>query len=91
MKKFKISTVAAIAIYAMPVAVFTSCNNLYKSLDNSRCMETVEKAYPKAKVYPLPDKEYRYIVIDTCGKVMYVRVLGKWDEISSVNVIQDCR
>jgi hypothetical protein len=54
-------------------------------------METVEKAYPKAKVYPLPDKEYRYIVIDTCGKVMYVRVLGKWDEISSVNVIQDCR
>ena len=91
MKKLKITTVAAIAVYAMLAAVFTSCNDLSKSLDNSRCMETVEKAYPNAKVFVLPDKDYRYVVIDTCGKVMYVRVLGKWDEISSVNVIQDCR
>lgn len=91
MKKFKISTVAAIAVYVMLAVVFTSCNDFYKSLDNSGCMETVENAYPKAKVYALPDKNYRYVVIDTCGKVMYVRVLGKWDEISGVNVIQDCR
>lgn len=91
MKKFKISKVTAIAVYVMLAAFFTSCNDLNKSLDNISCMETVEKAYPKAKVYALPDKDYRYVVVDTCGKVMYVRVLGKWDEISSVNVIQDCR
>ncbi len=91
MKKFKISTLAAIAVYAMLAAVFTSCNDAIKSLDNSWCMETVEKAYPKAKIYALPDEDYRYVVVDTCGKVMYVRVLGKWDEISSVNIIQDCR
>ena len=59
MKKFKIITVAAIAVYAILATVFTSCNDLNKSLDNSRCMETVEKAYPKAKIYALPDKEYR--------------------------------
>ena len=91
MKKLKFTTKTAIAIYAMLAAVFTSCNDLHNSLDNSKCMETVEKTYPKARVYPLPDERYRYVVIDTCGKVMYVRVLGKWDKISSINVIQDCR
>lgn len=90
MKKLIISTIAASATFAIIGIIFTSCNDMNKSLDNSRCMETVEKAYPKAEVYPLPD-EYRYVVIDTCGKVLYVRVLGKWDDISSVNLIQDCR
>ena len=91
MKKFKISVVTTVIACAMLSLIFTSCDDITKSIDNSRCMETVEKAHPKAKVYSLPDKEYRYIVIDTCGKVMYVRVLGSWDKISSVNIIQDCR
>ena len=79
------------ALYILLSAVFiTSCDG-NPNFDNSRCMATVEKEYPSAKVYPLPDKDYRYIVVDTCGKVMYVRVVGKYDEISSVNVVVDCR
>jgi len=80
------------ALYILLSAVLlSSCDGFVESFDNSRCMATVEKEYPKAKVYPLPDKDYRYIVVDTCGKVMYVRVVGKYAEISSVNVVVDCR
>ena len=54
MKGLKIRTVAAIAVYVMLTIVFTSCGDFKKSLDNSKCMETVEMTYPKAEVYALP-------------------------------------
>lgn len=75
------------ALYMLLVAVaVSSC----ESFDNSRCMSTVQNEYPKAKVFPLPDKDYRYIVVDTCGKVLYVRVMGKWDKITTTNLVSDC-
>lgn len=70
------------------ITISISCCDLQKSLDNSRCMETVENAYPKAFVYALPDEKYRFIVIDTSNTIMYVRVLGAYNKISSVNVIK---
>lgn len=74
--------------YALLSAVLlSSC----ESIDNSRCMSTVQKAYPKATVFPLPDKDYRYIVVDSCNRVLYVRVIGKWDEITTVNEVTNCR
>lgn len=80
-----------IIAFIMSGVIFTSCDDLVKSCDNGRCMETVEKKYPGTNVYPLPDGKYRFIVVDTCGKILYVRVIGKWDEITSVNVIQNCK
>ena len=75
------------ALYILLVAVaVSSC----ESFDNSRCMSTVQSEYPNAKVFPLPDKDYRYIVVDTCGKVLYVRVMGKWDEITTTNLVSKC-
>lgn len=75
------------ALYILLVAVaIAGCQNF----DNSRCLSTVQKEYPNAKVFPLPDKDYRYIVVDTCGQVLYVRVMGKWDEITTVNVVSNC-
>jgi hypothetical protein len=56
------------------------------SFDNAKCLETVQKKYPKAKIYPLPDKDCRYIVVDS-AEVRYVRVMGKWDEITSDNLV----
>lgn len=67
----------------------TSCS--VRDVDNRACMSTVEAHFPEAKVYSLPDEQYRYIVVDTCGSVMYVAVMGSWDEITSINVLHSCK
>ncbi len=75
------------ALYTLLVAfAVSSC----EKFDNSNCMSTVQNEYPTAKVFPLPDQDYRYIVVDTCGKVLYVRVMGKWDEITTTNLVSNC-
>ena len=51
-------------------------------IDNARCLSTVQKKYPNAVVYPLPDIDYRYIVLDST-RVRYVRVVGDWEEITT--------
>lgn len=51
------------------------------SFDNSKCLTTVQKKYPNARIYALPDHDYRYIVIDST-EVRYLAVKGSWDEIS---------
>lgn len=72
------------------IMMLSSCR-LWESFDNSRCLSTVQKAYPKATVFPLPDEKYRFIVVDSCNRVLYVRVMGEWDKITTVNEVVNCR
>lgn len=58
--------------------------------DSSRSLEVLQSIYPDAQVMPLPDSNYRYVVIDSCGKILYVRMLGKYDEVTSTNILKHC-
>jgi hypothetical protein len=89
MKKFKISTVAAIAVYAMLAAGFSSCT---ESFDSDNCMQAVQAEYPKAIVWRVPDKLYQFIVCDTCGAVYHVKTMdGNSTKITTKVVIKPCR
>ena len=64
--------------------VLTSCD----AFDDSKCRATVEAVYPKMEVYSLPGERYRYIVSDSTGTIIYVRVMGRSTDITSTNVIK---
>ena len=69
------------------ISLSTSCTDFVRSLDNGRCMETVQKAYPSAIVFPT-DEKYHFIVADTCGAVYYVQVMGSYDKITSTVIVK---
>lgn len=66
--------------FIMFILLLSSCS--VADLDNSRCMETVTKKYPESRVIPIPDQQYRFIVISN-EDVRYVSVRGKYTEITS--------
>jgi hypothetical protein len=55
-----------------------ACNDM----DNSKCMQTVCEKFPNAKVFPLPDESWRYIVVQG-DSILYVTVKGNYDKITS--------
>jgi hypothetical protein len=64
MKKFKISTVAAIALYAMLAAVLSSCNG---ATDHKKCLDNVKRVYPNSKIYKSPKSSFKFYVVDSMG------------------------
>lgn len=55
-----------------------------KSMNNAKCMETVAAKYPTARVIPLPDNNYKFLVIEKDGgPVHYVTVPGRFDQIGA--------
>jgi len=63
-----------------------SCNEF----DNSRSMEVLEKMYPNQQVITFPDLPYRYLIVDTCNRILYVKMMGSYDEVTSTNVLKQC-
>jgi hypothetical protein len=45
-------------------------------------MQTVCEKFPNAKVFPLPDESWRYIVVQG-DSILYVTVKGNYDKITS--------
>jgi hypothetical protein len=81
--KLKIKPGLLAVAWIVLLSLLLSCADF----DNKRCLQTVSKKYPNAKVvWPIPDESYRYIVVDG-SVVRYVTVMRSWDEITSDNVV----
>lgn len=52
-------------------------------------IEKLQKLYPTSLVYPLPNSDIEYIIIDSCNQVKHVIVGSKGDVIST-NIIKPC-
>lgn len=46
------------------------------ALSPSKCYEQVSKEYPKAEIFTLPGHSWKFIVIDSCRKTIYVETMS---------------
>ena len=72
---------------------FVLLNSCFTSggYDNIKCQQSVQKSYPNAIVFAIPDEKYSFIVVDTCGEVRYVKTMStKTTEITHNILIKPC-
>lgn len=91
MKRRNLITITAICLYLVIAAgFFTSCKS--DATDKVKCYEQVQIKYPSATIFALPKNDYKYVVVDTCGKVMYVETMdNKTPNVTMEIVIEACR
>lgn len=90
MKRKILNSRTAIYLFLVLTTGFlTSCGEAY---DKAKCYESVQSRYPKATIFQLPRDDFKYIVIDTCGNVMYVETLdNKTTKITSEIIVKNYR
>lgn len=64
MTKFNFTTMPAIALYAMLVAILSSCNG---ATDHKKCLDNVKRVYPNSKIYKIPESNFTFYVVDSTG------------------------
>lgn len=91
MKRRNLISKTAICLYLVLAAGFlVSCNS--DASDKLKCYEQVQIKYPEATIFALPKNDYKYIVVDTCGKVMYVETMdNKTPNVTAEIVVEACR
>ncbi len=55
------------------LALLCACGG---ALDQGKCMESVQKEFPDAKVHLVPNNKYRFLVEESTGTVWWVETLS---------------
>jgi hypothetical protein len=80
---------AALAAILLLAAGLSSCGD---SFNSDKCWQQVQTTFPKSTVWKMPDKNYAFIVVDSCGAVYYVKTMNdKTTEVTSKVTISPCR
>lgn len=69
----------------------TSCRNS-EAFDRASCYQSVQKVYPQSTIYPFPENDYNYVVVDSCGGVHHVKTMSsETSEITQDVLIKPCK
>jgi septum formation inhibitor-activating ATPase MinD len=65
--------------------LLTSCVN------NIDMLEFIQKKFPYAKViYPIPNKDYNFILVDSCGGIYHMETSSMYHRINAKILIKSC-
>lgn len=78
------------AIYTVLVAfMFTSCNS--DATNPLKCYLQVKEKHPNSIIFQLPNQDYKFITVDTCGKVTYVETMdNSTPNVTDEIVVSNC-
>ena len=78
------------AIYTVLVAfMFTSCNT--DATNPLKCYLKVKEKHPNAIIFQIPNEKYKFIAVDTCGKVTYVETYdSSTPNVTAEEVVCNC-
>ncbi len=70
-------------IFTITTLLLISCGDGW---DNKKCHQSVQEHYPDCSIFPIPDQKYRFLVIDSLGKILYIETMG--DDLSLTTKIR---
>ena len=66
-----------------------SCNQ--DATNPLKCYLKVKEKHNNSIIFPIPNEKYKFIVVDTCGKVTYVETLDSdTPDVSNEIVVNNC-
>jgi hypothetical protein len=67
-----------ILIFILPIVLYScdcKCDDSTDHLSNQeQCLQYTKSVYPESNVFPIKEKNYRFVVIKSDGEVLYVEL-----------------
>lgn len=70
-----------------PFLLLTACGDGSSPV---KCYQHVQEQNPTSQVIPIPNHDFRFLVIDTCGQIKYVETMGLGTKITSEIKLTQC-